>query len=182
MANTVETRQKFIQDLKTIPFKNPYYHYKSNPSENIIYCSYDNLQGTLYDFSLRNRYLAPQTEEITGRWDRPFSETENSDGKTTTIFNFNLLKPQPTQQQINQIKEEANLIVNELIDLWITTDENGLELDLNQIKPKSDILSETPLYQLIITELTLRNIKITPIDKSGLKFKIKNYIVNEYKQ
>ena len=161
-----------------IPFKKPYYHYKSNPSENIIYCSYDNLQGTLYEFSSRNKYLAPQTEEITGRWDKPFSETETSNGNTTTIFNFNLLIPQPTEQQLNQIKDEANLIVNELIDLWITTE----ELDLTQIKPTKEFLSETPLYQLIITELTIRNIKITPIDKSGLKFKVKNYVVNPYKQ
>jgi hypothetical protein len=178
MANTVETRQKFVQDLKKLPFKNPYYHYKSNPSENIIYCSYDNLQGMLYEFSSRNKYLAPQTEEITGRWDRPFSETENSDGKTTTIFNFNLLKPQPTGQQIVQQKVESNLIVNELIDIWITTE----ELDLTQIKSSNEFLSETPLYQLIITELTIRKIKVIPVDKSGLKFKIKNYIVNPYKQ
>jgi hypothetical protein len=167
MENTIEQRQQFILSQKTLPFTKPYYTYNSIPKDNLIYCSYDNLQGTLYDFTDRNRYLIPK---------EPFSEINFKEYGTTTIFNFKQLQINPFH--ILQLKEEAKQIVNELIDLWITTE----ELDLTQIKPATNILNQTPIYQLIINEITIRNLEIIPIDKSGLRFKMKNYFISPFKQ
>lgn len=178
MENTIEIRQEFIKSRNISPLPKPYFTFKSLPEEDLIYCSYDNLQGTLFDFSMRKCYLIPQTEELTGRWDKQFSEIHTKNGEKIIIFNFNTSKKILLKEQLIELKKEAIQIVNEAIDLWITTE----ELDLTHIKPSFEILSKLPLYQLVITEITNRNLSIYPVDKTGLKFKVTNYLPNSFKQ